>query len=44
MTGTALATLELVAALDSHTDFRVRVVVPDDIGAYAVRVLAPSGG
>lgn len=39
MTGTALATLELVAALDTYTDFTLRLVVPDDLGSYAAAVL-----
>jgi GT2 family glycosyltransferase len=35
MTGTALATLELLSALDLHTDLRLRIVVPRRLGAYA---------
>jgi hypothetical protein len=37
--GTAVATLELVAGLDAHTDLRVRVVVPSEIGQHARDVL-----
>jgi len=40
MTGTALATLELIAALDVHTNLRVRVLLPTDFGDYARRTLA----
>lgn len=39
MTGTALATIELLAALDAHTDLRLRVLVPDDLGDYAGQVI-----
>jgi GT2 family glycosyltransferase/glycosyltransferase involved in cell wall biosynthesis len=39
MTGTAIATLELIAALDTHTDLRLRVLVPPDLGVYAAGVL-----
>ena len=37
--GTAVATLELIAALNAHTDVRLRVVVPSEIGQYARDVL-----
>ncbi len=40
MTGTALATLELIGALDIHTDLQIRVLVPNDLGGYAAGVLA----
>jgi GT2 family glycosyltransferase len=40
MTGTALATLELVVALDLHTGLRVRVLVPSELGDDARQILA----
>jgi len=44
MTGTALATLELISALDAHTDLAVRVLLPADVGEYARRTLAERPG
>jgi GT2 family glycosyltransferase len=40
MTGTSLATVELVAALSVYTDVNLRVLVPPDLGDYAAQVLA----
>lgn len=40
MTGTSLATLELLAALDLHTKVHLRVLIPDDLGSYAADVLS----
>ena len=37
--GTAVATLELIAGLDAHTDVRLRVLVPSEIGQHARDVL-----
>lgn len=39
MTGTALATLELISALDRHTDLRLRVLIPEELGDYAADVV-----
>ncbi len=39
MTGSQLQTLELIAALAGRTDVQVRVLVPDDLGDYARRIL-----
>jgi GT2 family glycosyltransferase len=40
MTGTALATIELIAALSVYTDVRLRVLVPDQLGSYAAELLS----
>jgi GT2 family glycosyltransferase len=40
MTGTALAALELISALDQYTGLRVRVLVPSELGDDARRILA----
>jgi GT2 family glycosyltransferase len=40
MTGTALATLELISALDIHTELALRVVLPDEVDEYASGILA----
>lgn len=39
MTGTALATIELIASLSVYTDVQLRVLVPPDLGDYARRLL-----
>jgi GT2 family glycosyltransferase len=44
MTGTALATLELVSALDIYADVRLRLLVPDDLGRYAQMLLGGRPG
>lgn len=42
--GTAVATLELIAGLHAHADVRLRVVVPPRIGQYARDVLGARPG
>lgn len=39
MTGTSLATIELIAALSVYTDLYLRVLIPPDLGDYAASVL-----
>jgi glycosyltransferase involved in cell wall biosynthesis len=38
-TGPALATLELIAALDAHTNARLRVLAPPEFGFYASQLI-----
>jgi GT2 family glycosyltransferase len=43
MTGTALATVELIAGLSVYTDARLRVLVPPDLGEYASQLIQARG-
>jgi glycosyltransferase involved in cell wall biosynthesis len=41
VTGTQLVTLGVIGALETYTDLELRVLVPDDLGAWAAAFLEP---